>query len=774
MGLLLFTLLFTHSEVSQAQEKATTAQRTKGDISLSVASKLISIRPFSSDESLKVHFVFDGKPPFHKSFHLINPPRLALDFENVQPALDKENLSLTHTLVKNIRVGRHPGKIRVVFDLVALDAVSYKLMEGDDRIVVSFRPIATSFRQVIETPSEDPKRLPQSVLFEADSASIKSIDFYTADSGKSLLVITSNIQVQPEVQSTSVKSIALILPKTELPSSLEKPISTRPEETGVVSIVPSFNSQSQAVEFHIELAEQIPYSMRLAETEIRLEFGPVKKTFAAVEQLEVEKERMATEETYPKPAAPGADLPEEIGQEEAAAIDEELLAELYGIEAEEKTEAEEREPLEEEEILAYSPMHSKFDDFIDELAEGFSVEFRIYGIETSNKVSGSRANPQNILEIPRYTLELELRPDFYLNYRRLRLSFRPRNTFIWQKWEDGLKSGEDDEDIDLFVNYWLAGLQMTDSLWISYGRENIQWGPSYLVSPSNPFFANNGLANPKREVPGQDFGRALWAPTSSFSASFIANTGECEAEFLEDFERVYALKLDLTGHKKYFSLIGSSREHDRERLGAYAGWTVTGGLLVYFEGQISQGTSALYPVETDQTTPTGDPIITLEETEDDSDSLEYELIVGQSYTFEAGPTITLEYFYNSPGYNDKQAEEILDFADQVNEVLVLPPVLQQQVDLNFEQTTDLRLRRLRKNYLLLQYQHANIRDILNIALRYTYNLDDSGSQLNPIIQYDLNDNTQLFLVGVQNFGDKEDEFRFFVDYSYFIGFQYTF
>jgi hypothetical protein len=312
-------------------------------------------------------------------------------------------------------------------------------------------------------------------------------------------------------------------------------------------------------------------------------------------------------------------------------------------------------------------------------------------------------------------------------------------------------------------------------VWVSYGRENLQWGPSYYVSPSNPFFRDNGLANPKLEVPGQDFGRIVWVPSSWFSGSFIANTAEGEAEYAGDFERVYALKLDFTGYQKYLSLIGSYRENDRAYLGGYAGWTVTDGLLLYFEGQASQGTSVLYPVKTENTI-AGERIIALDQTKKNSDSLEGEFLGGISYTFEEGPTLTLEYFRNTPGYSKSQADLLLDFADQVDQVLGLPPIIGNlpRFDLNFEAITNIQLRRLRENYLMLQCQQAQIQNVLNLLLRYTYNLDDNGSQLIPMILYDWNDNIQLFVVGSQNFGDKDDEFRFFVDYSYFLGFQYTF
>jgi hypothetical protein len=622
----------------------------------------------------------------------------------------------------------------------------------------------------IQTNEESPRSLSQSPL-----AQIKAIDFYTGTSGKVLLLITANKYVQPEIRSIGAKRLLLRLPETELPGATGKIIDIPPNVTTVASVEPKSNSQSRAVEFYIELNESVPYSIKISGNEIRLEFDPGAESLGTSDQPGTDSKEKAVVLTLPDETI-DTELTLEDYQEGAAALAGEAEVETDKTQQSFPSEAGEESELSYEEMADYLPGHSKFDAFIDELFEGFRYEFRLLPTETTNNISDSPANPQNILEIPAYIIGLEVRPDFYLNYRKLRLSFQPRNTFTWQKWNDGIKAGEDDFDVDLFINYWLAGLQMTDSLWLSYGRENLQWGPSYYVSPSNPFFGDNGLANPKREVPGQDFARAVWVPTSGFSASLIANTNEGEAEYLGDFERVYGLKLDLTGYRKYLSLIGSYREDDRARLGGYAGWTALDGLLIYFEGQVSQGTDALYPVESDETLPTGEQIIVLEETQKNSDSLEAELLWGVSYTFEVGPTVTLEYFLNTPGYDDNDVDLIFELADQVDRALALPPILQNLagIDLDLSRATNVRLRRLRKNYLICQYQHPNIRNVLSIAVRYAYNLDDNGSQLNPIIQYDLNDNTQLFGVGTQNFGDKEDEFRLFVDYSYFIGLQYTF
>jgi hypothetical protein len=401
-----------------------------------------------------------------------------------------------------------------------------------------------------------------------------------------------------------------------------------------------------------------------------------------------------------------------------------------------------------------SQPQSGYDSFWDEVIEGLDFELRILGYETANEVSDSPANPGNILRVPENTFTIDVRPDFYLNYRKLRLLA--------------------DFEVDVFLNEWLAGLQMTESLFASIGRENLQWGPSNFVSPSNIFFVDNGLRNPQLEILGKGFGRLVWVPSVSWSVSAIANVSEGANELIQDFEPAYSLKIDYTGYRKYFSLIPSYREEDRGYLGAYAGWQASDGFLFYAEGLFSKGTNALYPVDTGRKTPGGDPVIALEATEEDSRSLEVEAIVGLSYTFELGPTLLLEYYLNTPGYTDEQVELAIDFIDQFGQILeILPPELISQL-IDFDVLLDINLRRLRQHYINFQYQHLLIRNVFSIGFRYTYNLDDNSSQLIPAMSYELNDNVQLFLIGTHNFGPDDGEFRLFADYSYFFGLQYTF
>lgn len=424
--------------------------------------------------------------------------------------------------------------------------------------------------------------------------------------------------------------------------------------------------------------------------------------------------------------------------------------------------------------IEQSQANSFIYDMAKEANEGFNYLFKTLVFGTTMQPADSTQNPNNdFLEIPRYTLNFELRPDLSLDFRRLFLIVKPRINVERQYWEDGNRDGDSSTDDDCYINEWLVRLRLTEGLFASYGRENLQWGPSFFLSPSNPFFRDNGQSNPKYEVPGMDFARFLWIPNSSWTASLIANTDEGRQEFiLDDFEPSYALKLDYTTYLKCFSIIASYKEEDRFQLGTFAKWTASDALMLYGEASATQGTSALYPVET--ITSLG-ALIQMIPVKEDESSLEGLLLLGGSYTLEVGPTLTLEYVFNSAGYDESEAELYYELRDESSQAFYYPdPGVAQLTRLVLAQTLDTRLRLLRKNYLMLQYQHSQIWDVLNLVFRYTYNIDDDSSRFTPIVEYYVGDHTQLFLIGNQNFGSKDTEFRSIADYSWMLGFEYTF
>jgi hypothetical protein len=413
-----------------------------------------------------------------------------------------------------------------------------------------------------------------------------------------------------------------------------------------------------------------------------------------------------------------------------------------------------------------------------EITDGFDATINIRGFGVIQEVVDSTLNRDNVLEIPRYRAEINFRPDFYLDFRRLSLSVKPRWEGRWREWDDGVLDGDSETDDELFVNEWLAQLRLHDQLFVSYGRENLQWGPSYLLSPSNPFFQNNGRNNPQMELPGLDYARVVWIPSSTWTASFIVNTDEGTQELIQEFEETYALKVDYVGEETFFSLIPSHQEGEDVVLGLFAGWNVSDPLLLYGEGSVS--------------------------TEDD----DARVLVGGSYTLKTGATISLEFYHNQGGCTLEPFERCFGIETSADQIESAADALQQayeNVDLSglttlpewymaieeavrdafegrpVEETAGFNIEDLdyvaylvRENYSLLQFTDTRIKDRLNIILRWIHNFDDSSDHTIGIVEYEVGDHATIFTIGNLFLGGEDTEFGSLLSYSLMAGISYTF
>lgn len=380
----------------------------------------------------------------------------------------------------------------------------------------------------------------------------------------------------------------------------------------------------------------------------------------------------------------------------------------------------------------------------EEIAEGFNARINVIGFGLTQQVVDSTLNWDNVLEIPRHRAEIDIRPDFYLNFRRLVLGLKPRWELRWEKWEDGVRDGDSDTHDEVFVNEWLARLRLTDQLFVSYSRENLQWGPSFLLSPSNPFNQDNGRNNPSLELPGLDYARVMWIPSIRWTASFIVNTDEGRQELIQDFQETYAIKVDYVGEKKFFSLIPSYQDGEDFVFGFFAGWTVSDPLLLHGEGSVSN--------------------------EDD----DARVLVGGSYTLETGPTITLEYFRNQAGCTLEPIERCFGLETDSwakNWAGVQEQTLRDMFERRYVEEAVGML--VRKNYALLQYTDAKIRDSINLTLRWIHNFDDTSDQAVGIFEYELGDHAQLFVIGDFFLGGEDTEFGSLLDYLLMAGISYT-
>lgn len=404
---------------------------------------------------------------------------------------------------------------------------------------------------------------------------------------------------------------------------------------------------------------------------------------------------------------------------------------------------------------------------IQKFKEGFSADLRILTYGIAQEPAKSSQNPDNnFLQLPHYTADLEIRPDFRLDLNFLELAVKPRAKLEFRTWEEGRRSGETQWKDDWYVNEWLVRLKARENLFASYGRENLQWGPSFLFSPSNPFFSDNGRSNPYMEVPGMDFGRLVFIPHSSWTMSFIVNTNEGRNTLMgsDPFKETYALKVDYTGRENYASIILSQKNY-KNTLGIFGGWTVSDAVLLYGEGSFAQGSNALYP-RTDSSYLGA----SMQKIHQDDPDIKPIILVGSSYTLEASGTFSLEYAYNAPGYSSDEAEIYYALRRNGATAFNMGGILGQ---MTLGQTINPGLRFLRKNYAMLQYTQSNIKNKIDLTLRWTQNLDDGSGQFLTLVSYSLGNHLELFSSGMVNAGGENTEFGSILNYQLMFGLKYT-
>jgi hypothetical protein len=407
------------------------------------------------------------------------------------------------------------------------------------------------------------------------------------------------------------------------------------------------------------------------------------------------------------------------------------------------------------------------------LADHFKWDVRLLSYGVLRTPADSTQNPSNeFLKLPQYIGTLDVRPDFHLDLNRLELSAKPRMELSYQdRYED-----------DWRLNEWLARFKVRENLFVSYGRENLQWGPSYLFSPSNPFFVDNGRRNAFMEVPGMDFGRLVWLPDKSWTISFIANTGagayktgESSSDDLSvplyQFDKSYALKADYSGRSNYCSLILSRKENAETALGFYGGITAADALLLYAEASIGRGSRGLYPVPVANQSPFG---YSMEMTHAHDSRFYPVVLAGGSYTFQSKGVFTMEYAHYSPGYSGLDADNYYVLRERAAAAFEQGGVQTGVAQQNLGAAALNGLRFLRRNYAMAQYSHPDIANKIDVTLRWTQGLDDGSAMLTSILSCSLGKHLELFSVETLMAGKKNREFNSIISNQWQYGLQYTF
>jgi type IV pilus assembly protein PilQ len=307
------------------------------------AEKITAIQPITYGEELKVYIIGDGSITKYNVFTLTDPARVVLDLMGVELAAGKATVPPSDPLVKGIRMGTHPDKVRVVFDLIPAAGLPYHITSVGDRLVVTFEPgsgFPASPPIVVATVAEpaEPAEAPKRTAPPPEPARILSIDFNLLKSNKSRLTVAANRPLEPEIQITGANSISIAFTNAKLPKHLERHIDTGQFTSAVNVIYPRpMQGVPTAVEFYIEMREMVPYHIATEGNAVYLDFDssmvppvePIKlgRPAAVVEERGPDIPAPAPEEVAPPPASEpmaGPAPPTVVEVEEEMAVTEKV------------------------------------------------------------------------------------------------------------------------------------------------------------------------------------------------------------------------------------------------------------------------------------------------------------------------------------------------------------------------------------------------------------------------------------------------------------------
>ncbi|WP_445229838.1 hypothetical protein [Duganella rhizosphaerae] len=375
----------------------------------------------------------------------------------------------------------------------------------------------------------------------------------------------------------------------------------------------------------------------------------------------------------------------------------------------------------------------------------------------------SRFNPDNALaRLPRRQADAELRVNLNAKLAGCGASAKLRAQYS-RRIDDATTPADSHET---FLNEGGLRCRLGDQAEFGVGREVLQWGSSYFLSPSNPFFTETGKTNPIQELYGKDIWQLQWFPAPGLTLAALRNFrhGRLEAD-PASFSPTSAVKLDWIGDDASAGAIVSRRANGVRRLGLYGTLPVSKAALVYADLSAGRGNAGWY-VQPDGTFAQGKL---------GDNKLYHSLLAGASYTVESGWTWTVEWLNGNEGYGAGERKAYETTAALAAQAWRRQDAGSAAAAQTLGRALAPNLPYLSRNYLFVQLLRTEWHDKGDVALRWAQPLGGGrGGAASGSLTYYLSNHHQLFLIASLNVGGDRSDFGRLLTSSLQAGIRSTF
>jgi type IV pilus assembly protein PilQ len=284
------------------------------------AKEIVNFLLEKKGDFITLNIIADGKIENYNCFKLDSPARLVLDIWDVDTRYPRKSIKIKNPFIKEVRIGHHLGKLRLVFDFQKPQLPPYQINRIDDKLIVSIgsvpqpsepqvllqsKPaegIAPRGGGVTEGPAEPPKPQPKASLAseglkKTRAGTLTEIDFKQMDN-KSRIVVGLTEEPTFESHRISKKLIAVDIKNASVPKHLQRRLDTSKFESAVNSINLQNVKIGKAhdVRILIKLREEVPFEATKEGKTLFIDIDKPKKIEAKVEAASVPKKEEVTTE----------------------------------------------------------------------------------------------------------------------------------------------------------------------------------------------------------------------------------------------------------------------------------------------------------------------------------------------------------------------------------------------------------------------------------------------------------------------------------------------
>jgi len=117
---------------------------------------LYDIQFDSRPEEMEIRINTNGRIPDYRVMQMFNPYRLVIDIPGLDNTSGKKKISLDHPLVREVRIGQHPDRVRVVLEFPGGKIPSYQIIKKERGLVLILKKGKTDETPVQKEPVPKP------------------------------------------------------------------------------------------------------------------------------------------------------------------------------------------------------------------------------------------------------------------------------------------------------------------------------------------------------------------------------------------------------------------------------------------------------------------------------------------------------------------------------------------------------------------------------------------------------------------------------------------